>query len=470
MRAVKAGVAVASALVLGAGYLTADAFDVVPGFLTVSARATVPGDPRPVPSAPPRTPAPDVLGDLSDQAPVPTPGALADELAPLVASAALGPSVSAYVVDAATGSVLFDAAGGVARTPASTTKLLTAAAVLSTVGPQTTLPTRVVQGASPDEVVLVGSGDMLLGTGPSDPNAVVGRAGLDTLAAQAAPRLAEEGVTRVALRVDDSAFAGPNTSPTWDPADVAHGYTGRVAALGLAEDRARPTRPGPVDPALSAGEAFARALAAHGISVAGPPVRTTAPDKATVLAEVRSAPIADVVAVTLRESDNALAEVLGRLAAKAMGRPATFEDTAIAVVDQVERLGIDTGPTHLADASGLGDGSLIPARVLVDVLRLATSAEHPELRSLLADLPVAGFSGTLNDRYTKGSVRAAAGYLRAKTGTLTGVNTLAGFVVDDDGRLLIFSVMADRVPHTGTLDARQATDRIGATLAECGCR
>jgi D-alanyl-D-alanine carboxypeptidase/D-alanyl-D-alanine-endopeptidase (penicillin-binding protein 4) len=142
----------------------------------------------------------------------------------------------------------------------------------------------------------------------------------------------------------------------------------------------------------------------------------------------------------------------------------------MAVVDQVERLGVDTGATHLVDVSGLGDGTVIPARVLVDLLRLATSADHPELRPLLADLPVAGFSGTLSGRYTKGSARAAAGLLRAKTGTLTGVSTLAGYVVDTDGRLLLFAVMADRVPATGTLDARQAVDRIGTALAGCGCR
>lgn len=470
MRAVKAGVAALTVLVVATGYATADAFDIVPGFLTVSGPVTVTGNPRPVPSAPPRSPAPQVLPPLSQQAPVPVPAVLSTRLTPLVAAPALGAAVSVHVVDAASGDVLFDAGGSVARTPASTAKLLTATAVLSTVGPQTTLPTRVVQGASPDEVVLVGAGDMLLGTGPSDPAAVVGRAGLTTLAEQVAAHLREKGTTRVALRVDDTAFAGPNVSPAWDPVDVAHGYTGRVAALGLAKDRARPGHQGPVDPALSAATAFEHALGMQGISVAGPPVRTTAPDEATVLGEVRSATVADILGVTLRESDNALAEVLGRLAARAMGRPPTFEDTALAVVDEVERLGVDTGATHLVDVSGLGTGSVIPARVLVDVLRLATSADHPELRPLLADLPVAGFSGTLSGRYLKGAAHAAAGLLRAKTGTLTGVSTLAGMVVDEDGRLLLFAVMADRVPRTGTLDARQAVDRVGATLVECGCR
>ncbi len=469
MRGLKAGVAAAAVLALGTGYATADAFDLVPGVLTVSAPRSLVGDPRPVPPMPSRTPAPDVLGGLSEQAPLPLRSVLTGKLAPLVAAPALGPRVSVHVVDAASGDVLFDAAGSTARVPASTTKLLTAAAVLSTVGPQATLPTRVVQGTAPDEIVLVGAGDMLLGTGASDPTAVVGRAGLGTLAEQVASHLRQQGVSKVALRVDDTAFAAPNTSPTWKPADVDQGFTSRVAAIGLAQDRARPGHPGPVDPALSAGVAFARALGHLGITVAGPPVRTTAPDQAPVLGEVHSAPVADVLGVALQDSNNALAEVLGRLAARAMGRPPTFEDTAIAVVDQVQRLGVDTGTTRLVDASGLGDGSVIPARVLVDLLRLAASPDHPELRPMLTDLPVAGFNGTLGGRFTTGSTQAAAGVLRAKTGTLTGVSSLAGFVVDEDGRLLLFAVMADRVPATGTLAARQAVDRIGTVLASCGC-
>lgn len=469
MRAVKVGAVVLALLCAGGGYAVADAYDVVPGVLTLSpVRAATLSPPEPV--VPKRERPPDVLPSLSSQAPMPAPANLSMTLTPLLASPALGDQVSAFVQDAATGDVLFTASDTAGRVPASTTKLLTAAAALSTLGPQTRLSTQVVQGSAPDEIVLVGGGDTLLGTGFSDPNAVVGRAGLGTLAGQAAQRLRSAGISKVVVRVDDSQFTGPLLSPQWNPADVARGYVGPVTSLGLARDRPRTGHPAPTDPSLSAGRAFADALQALGIQVAGTPVRTTAPDHATVLAQVESAPIADILGVVLTDSDNTLAEVVGRLTARSMGRPATFEDTAIAVVDQIETLGVDTGDTHLVDVSGLATGDVIPARTLGQVLRLATSPDHPDLRPLIQGLPIAGFSGTLGNRFTAAVAHPAAGIARAKTGTLTGVSGLAGVGVDADGRLLVYVLMADRVPVASTLQARSTQDHLVATLLSCGCR
>jgi D-alanyl-D-alanine carboxypeptidase/D-alanyl-D-alanine-endopeptidase (penicillin-binding protein 4) len=84
---------------------------------------------------------------------------------------------------------------------------------------------------------------------------------------------------------------------------------------------------------------------------------------------------------------------------------------------------------------------------------------------------VAGWSGTLKDRFrtpAEGS-RAGAGVVRAKTGTLNRVNTVAGIVQTAEGRLLAFAVLADQVPSP-TLDAQTALDRLAARLATCGCR
>ncbi|MDT4935178.1 MAG: hypothetical protein QOK11_3070, partial [Pseudonocardiales bacterium] len=92
---------------------------------------------------------------------------------------------------------------------------------------------------------------------------------------------------------------------------------------------------------------------------------------------------------------------------------------------------------------------------------------------IVTALPVAAWSGTLSGRYLRGSgATAGAGVVRAKTGTLTSVSSLAGFVHDADGRLLAFAVLADHVaPGDGpTAAAEAALDRIAAALAGCGCR
>ncbi len=87
---------------------------------------------------------------------------------------------------------------------------------------------------------------------------------------------------------------------------------------------------------------------------------------------------------------------------------------------------------------------------------------------MLTGLPIAGFTGTLGKRFGAASGAAeAAGIVRAKTGSLSGVNTLAGTVVDADGRLLSFAVMTRTTAAADT--ARAAMDRIVARLAACGC-
>jgi D-alanyl-D-alanine carboxypeptidase/D-alanyl-D-alanine-endopeptidase (penicillin-binding protein 4) len=76
----------------------------------------------------------------------------------------------------------------------------------------------------------------------------------------------------------------------------------------------------------------------------------------------------------------------------------------------------------------------------------------------------------LKDRYGTSTAAAAAGRVRGKTGTLTGVSSLAGAVRDASGRLLVFALDADRAPPGGNYAAEAALDRVAATLAACGCR
>lgn len=199
-------------------------------------------------------------------------------------------------------------------------------------------------------------------------------------------------------------------------------------------------------------------------------MRAAAAPGARQLAAVESATTAEQVEHMLTTSDNTLAEVLGRRVALATGRTGTFDDASAAVVDEVAALGVDVTGVGLQGVSGLGRGTRVPARALTSVLALVAGGEHPELGPVAAGLPVAAVSGTLADRYDQPGSVAAAGVVRAKTGTLTGVSSLAGFLRDADGRLLAFAVMSDSVAPGGSVQARRAQDRFATALAGCGCR
>jgi serine-type D-Ala-D-Ala carboxypeptidase/endopeptidase (penicillin-binding protein 4) len=86
----------------------------------------------------------------------------------------------------------------------------------------------------------------------------------------------------------------------------------------------------------------------------------------------------------------------------------------------------------------------------------------------VTDLPVAGFTGSLAHRFDTGK-EAGLGTVRAKTGTLTGVQGLAGTLTTPDGTVMAFVAVADRVKAKNALSARAALDRIAAALAACTC-
>jgi D-alanyl-D-alanine carboxypeptidase/D-alanyl-D-alanine-endopeptidase (penicillin-binding protein 4) len=438
---------------------------------------------------------------VGDSAAAPATSVLASTLAPLIAKAGKSADFSLDVLDPLTGQHLLTRGPATPRTPASTEKLLTTAAALTALGPDTTLPTTVVTAtpaattsATPAatatatatgaatgaaagskaggtaSIVLVGGGDVLAGRGAGDPTAVAGRAGLGTLAEQTARALLARGQTRVRLSLDDTLFTGPTRAPGWAPTDVGDGFVAPIQPLEI--DAGRLTSADyahrSADPSMAAATVFERALERHGVEVGGSIHRAAAPSGATELAEVDSAPIADQVEYALTRSDNTVAEALGRLVAAKTHFPASFSGAGPAVLAQVRKLGVSVTGAKMADASGLSASDRVPPITLAGTLAKATAADQPQLRPILSGLPVADVSGTLAYRFDTRAQRAAAGVVRAKTGTLTGVNSLAGMLVDADGRMLVFAAMADKV--TSTTSTLKALDDLAAALASCGCR
>jgi D-alanyl-D-alanine carboxypeptidase/D-alanyl-D-alanine-endopeptidase (penicillin-binding protein 4) len=186
---------------------------------------------------------------------------------------------------------------------------------------------------------------------------------------------------------------------------------------------------------------------------------------------VTSPPVQRLVEFMLATSDNVVGEALARQVALARGEPASFAGAGTAMTAELDQLGVEVGGLQLADGSGLSRTNRLTADLLTDLLgSAATGPERPHA-GVFAALPVAGWSGTLADRFRTPQPRtgAGAGQVRAKTGSLNGVDALAGVVTTADGRVLAFAVLADAVP-VDTSTARAALDRIAAALAGCGCR
>lgn len=401
----------------------------------------------------------------STSAAVPAPQPLARELSAPLDAAALGGRVRAEVADARTGTVLYHRGAHAPSAPASTAKLLTAVAALASYPADHRFRTRVL-AAGDGTVVLVGGGDPTLSaaTGAQQP-AYPDAARISDLAGQ----LRRDGVTVRRIVVDANLFTGPAVSPAWAAEDVPSSYASPITALMVDGGRAQPRATiRSATPDLAAGHALAAALGRPAIPVS----RGHSPAQARQLASVRSAPLQELIEQMLQNSDNVIAEVLGRQIALAQHRPATFAGATAAIRTALHELGVDVGH-GMRDASGLAAADRLSAATLISVLHLIAGPQHPQLNRIVTALPVAAWSGTLADRYLPGTRAATgAGVVRAKTGTLTGVSTLAGLVHDRDGRLLAFAFLADRVPagQEGTDAADAALDRAATALAGCGCR
>jgi serine-type D-Ala-D-Ala carboxypeptidase/endopeptidase (penicillin-binding protein 4) len=410
---------------------------------------------------------PAVLSAAAADAPTPTANGLATALAPLLADPALGGRPVLSVVDVATGQRLYEKGGQTSTVPASTTKLLTATAVLWARGPAYRISTRVLAGRNPGEVVLVGGGDPTLTAGLT--GSYAGAPSLDELAKQVKQALG--GTLPTQVIIDASLFTGPAYGPGWDGDIPTGGFAAPITALMIDGGRTAPVSPHGAaarsgQPDLAAGQAFAAALGlpADAVTRGGPPAG------AYQLGEVKSAPLVRLVDQMLTESDNVMAECLARQVAMAKSEPATFAGAATAMKTVLSELGLAAQESALVDGSGLSRQNRVTPSLLTTVLTLTARPEYPQLHGIFGGLPVAGYSGTLRDRYRKQVAGApAAGLVRAKTGTLSGVSAVAGIAVDADGRVLAFAIIAEGTASDPTT-SQEALDRVAAGLAACGCR
>ena len=414
---------------------------------------------KPAPAA--ATAQPGIL-PVADSATKPTPDRLAATLAPLVADPNLG-ALTGRITDAITGAQLWAQGADMPMQPASTNKVLTTAAALLALDRDARLTTRVMASGQPGVVVLKGGGDPTLSAAP---------AGQDTWYKHAArisdlaDQVRRSGIDVTAVQVDISAYSGPTMAPGWDPADIDGGDIAPLEAVMLDGGRTQPVSVESrrsTTPARDAGRALAVALKVDPATVTVLPAGTPSGQE---IASVQSPPLIERLRQMMNESDNVMAESIGREVAAEQNRPQSFDGAVQAVLSQLDKAKIDTGNARLLDSSGLSVDDRLTAETLDGVVNAAAGSDQPNLRPLLDLLPIAGGSGTLSNRYLDTDAgRAAAGYLRAKTGSLTATNSLAGIVTDASGRVLTFAFISNNAGPTG----RTAIDALAAVLRSCGC-
>jgi D-alanyl-D-alanine carboxypeptidase/D-alanyl-D-alanine-endopeptidase (penicillin-binding protein 4) len=420
-----------------------------------------------VPAPPPAVTAKPGVVPVAANAPMPSQSGLAAALGLAAADPNLG-KLGARVTDAMTGEELWQQFDDLLLQPASTNKTLTAAAALLALDRDARVTTRVVAAAKPEAagvIVLVGGGDPTLsGAAPGQATWYHHAPRLSDLADQ----VRRSGVTPTAVEVNTSLFTGPSFAPGWDPADIEGGDISPIESVMLDAGRIQPATDESrrsATPALDAGRALAAALGVDPthVTVTNQPVDSGARQ----LAAVQSAPLIERLNEMMNVSDNVMAECIAREVAKSMQRPLSFTGAVAAVLNRLGTAHIDTNNAILRDSSGLSVDDRLTAKTLDAVVQAAAGPDEPKLRPLLDLLPIAGGSGTLSDRFIDGTPAGSgpAGWLRAKTGSLTAINALAGVVTDRSGRVLTFALIS----NDAGLSGRTAIDALGVALWSCGC-
>ena len=373
---------------------------------------------------------------------LPLPTRLADALAVGGNSTA---DSGAIAIDLDTGQVLFARHPDLPLAPASNEKLTVTFAALRELGSDYRFATEVL--ATGTQVGAVWRGNVYL-KGFGDPSLT--SLGLNRLATQ----LHQLGITRITGRVlaDESWFDARRTAPGWKPSfyvnecpplsalevngDVVDGYVS-------------------LEPALSSATLFKQLLKKHGIA-SGEVASGTAPTSANALAVTESEPLSSIIDEMDRNSDNFVAEMLVKDLGAQIGGAGTTAAGVAVVRSDLASAGVPLAGVRLADGSGLSELDRLTPRAVATLLLDAWN--DPKLKTVFWHaLPVAGISGTLEDRM---ETPPARGNVRAKTGTTDLASALSGYA----GTRFVFAVLQNGSPVHDTL-ARKAQDRFATALA-----
>ena len=327
------------------------------------------------------------------------------------------------LIDETTGEVVYERNSYSQRKPASVMKILSASATLEYLDPQNSFQTDIFLGSEPKTLLIQGSLDPWI----SMSDTVAKKMNRTSL-----PRLAFNSMT---------ALKAANGGSLKNIKVMYSGiYSQDVANLK----------------AFWAKRGFKPTMKSVGI-------QTLASMQGDFVLTSVSPPISEILDFTLLWSDNLLAERLARLASKAAGHGLNDQGVAITFAELLSKFGIDSSKLVVVDASGLSKENRITAQIIGQLLLKTRRDEKFAL--LYKSLPVGGVSGTLRKRFIT-TAPSAVGLVHAKTGTLNGTVTLAGYVESAD-REYIFVALADEIPRGNSASdkARNAIDRLLGRIA-----
>jgi D-alanyl-D-alanine carboxypeptidase/D-alanyl-D-alanine-endopeptidase (penicillin-binding protein 4) len=365
------------------------------------------------------------------------------------------------VVEAESGKVVCASAPGRPRSLASNMKLFTTSTVLSRLGPETRIPTKVFRDGKVDakgvlhgSLYLQGGGDPTLGT-PNFYDSYL--AGLGTDLYVLTPQVKAAGIKSITGRLyaDDTIFdrrrgvadSGYATSSYIGPLSglaFNSGFAGSTSSSGFASD-----------PAKLAASKLAGSLRRAGVAVPSQVALRPTPPNAERVAMVQSPTLDQIVDTTDVWSDNFFAEMLIKLLGARLGGAGTTAAGA-AVVEAFARS--EGSGVHAVDGSGLTRSNRASPRQVVNLL--LAMRNDPAGDDFIQDLALAGKEGTVADRMHG---TAANGRCRTKTGTITGVSNLSGYCFNKSGRVMVFSVLMNGVGNLTLAHLDQ--DRIAGAVA-----
>lgn len=331
------------------------------------------------------------------------------------------PSVS--LIDVSTGEIVFESNAFSQRKPASTMKILAAAATLKHLQPDQVFTTRVSLGTVPDSIVI---------DGEFDPWISMDHRVATKMKRTSFPRIAFNSLSKV----KESSGGSIKKLKVY--------YNG-IYANEVASYKAFYKKRGVTAAFIKVSDEKATSLVSEEILTSESPQ------------------VIKMLDWFLLWSDNRLSERMAKIAAKYAGNEFSDEGVAVTFAEILISFGINPAQIVVIDASGLSRQNKVTAHVLAQLLYKIHS--DPVLSRLIESLPVGGESGTLRNRYIE-TAPDAVGLVKAKTGTLTGTVSLAGYVQSGD-REYAFVIIADKIRRTNSASdrARKTLDRYLAKIA-----